>query len=156
MNVNDALNTVTSVANGIVGLGLSLVIVALVVDILFPGTTAIVGNVSALVSSFTSQGLVGLVTLIVFVAIASRWFNSRWPIGEIINEHDLVIALRDRIIAGAGLDVFQEEPYSGPLTNYENVILSPHIGSYAQEIRMTMELEAVNNLIEGLDTKWKK
>ena len=72
MNVNDALNTGTSVANGIVGLGLSLVIVALVVDILFPGTTAIVSNVSALVSSFTSQGLVGLVTLIVFVAIASR------------------------------------------------------------------------------------
>ena len=72
MNVNDALNTVTSVANGVVGLGLSLVVVALVVDILFPGTTAIVSNVSALVSSFTSQGLVGLVTLIVFVAIASR------------------------------------------------------------------------------------
>jgi len=73
--------------------------------------------------------------------------------GEIINEHDLEIAVKNRVIAGAGLDVFQEEPYNGPLTNYENVILSPHIGSYAQEIRMAMELEAVNNLIEGLNTK---
>ena len=73
--------------------------------------------------------------------------------GEIINEHDLEIAVKDGVIAGAGLDVFQEEPYNGPLTNYENVILSPHIGSYAQEIRMAMELEAVNNLIEGLNTK---
>ena len=73
--------------------------------------------------------------------------------GEIINEHDLEIAVKNGVIAGAGLDVFQEEPYNGPLTNYENVILSPHIGSYAQEIRMAMELEAVNNLIEGLNTK---
>jgi len=72
MNINDALSTVTSVAKGTVGLGLSLVTVALVVDILFPGTTGIVSNVSALVSSFTSQGLVGLVTLVVFVAIAGR------------------------------------------------------------------------------------
>ena len=72
MNINDALSTVTAVAKGTVGLGLSLVTVALVVDILFPGTTGIVSNVSALVSSFTSQGLVGLVTLVVFVAIASR------------------------------------------------------------------------------------
>jgi hypothetical protein len=72
MNVNDVLNTVSSVASGVVGLGLTLVTVALVVDILFPGTTDIVSNVSALVNSFTSQGLVGLVALIVFVAIASR------------------------------------------------------------------------------------
>ena len=72
MNVNDVLNTVSSVASGVVGLGLTLVTVALVVDILFPGTTDIVSNVSALVSSFTGQGLVGLVALIVFVAIASR------------------------------------------------------------------------------------
>ena len=72
MNVTDALNTVASAAKGVVGLGLSLVIVALVVDILFPGTTGIVTSVSALVSSFTSQGLVGLVTLLVFVAIAGR------------------------------------------------------------------------------------
>jgi len=73
--------------------------------------------------------------------------------GEIINEYDLEIAIKDKIIAGAGLDVFQEEPYHGPLTNYGNVILTPHIGSYAKEIRVAMELEAVNNLIVGINTK---
>jgi len=73
--------------------------------------------------------------------------------GEIINEHDLELAIKNGIIAGAGLDVFQKEPYNGPLTNYENVILTPHIGSYAREIRVAMEQEAVNNLIEELNNK---
>ena len=72
MNINEALGTVSSVAKGIVGLGLSLVVVALVVDVLFPGTTNIVNNVAGLISSFAGHGLVGLITLIVFIAIAGR------------------------------------------------------------------------------------
>lgn len=70
--------------------------------------------------------------------------------GEVIDEAGLVKALDDSLIAGAGLDVFQEEPYNGPLVNYNNVITTPHIGSYAREIRMQMELEAAENLVEGL------
>lgn len=73
MNINDSLNTVTSALKGVINLGLALAVVALVVDLLFPGTTNIVANVSGLVTSFTSQGLVGLITLIVFVAI----YNAR-------------------------------------------------------------------------------
>jgi|SaaInlStandDraft_6_1057023.scaffolds.fasta_scaffold39186_2 D-3-phosphoglycerate dehydrogenase / 2-oxoglutarate reductase len=69
--------------------------------------------------------------------------------GEIINETDLIKALDEKLIQGAGLDVFENEPYNGPLVNYENVILTPHIGAYAKEIRMKMELESVENLIEG-------
>ena len=72
MNINEALGTVTSVAQAIVGLGLSLVVVALVVDVLFPGTTDIVNSVAGLISQFVDQGLIGLVTLIAFVAIAGR------------------------------------------------------------------------------------
>jgi hypothetical protein len=72
MDINGAVSTVTSVVAGVVALGVSLVGLALVVDILFPGTTNIVGNVSGLVNSFISQGLVGLIALIVFVAILSR------------------------------------------------------------------------------------
>ena len=72
MNINEALGTVTSVLKGIVGLGLGLVIVALVVDVLFPGTTDIVNNVAGLISNFADHGLVGLITLIVFIAIAGR------------------------------------------------------------------------------------
>tara|TARA_B100000029_G_scaffold311966_1_gene304474 strand:- start:1016 stop:1234 length:219 start_codon:yes stop_codon:yes gene_type:complete len=72
MNINEALGTVTSVAQAVVGLGLSLVVVALVVDVLFPGTTDIVNSVAGLISQFVDRGLVGLVTLIAFVAIAGR------------------------------------------------------------------------------------
>ena len=72
MNINEAFGTVTSVAQAVVGLGLSLVVVALVVDVLFPGTTDIVNSVAGLISQFVDRGLVGLVTLIAFVAIAGR------------------------------------------------------------------------------------
>ena len=54
------------------------------------------------------------------------------------------------MIQGAGLDVFESEPYNGSLVDYDNVILTPHIGAYAKEIRMQMELEAAQNLIKGL------
>ena len=72
--------------------------------------------------------------------------------GEIINEDSLINALSKNIIGGVGLDVYQTEPYVGPLTDYDNVVLTPHIGSYAKEIRVAMELEAVQNMITAFDT----
>ena len=50
----------------------------------------------------------------------------------------------------ACLDVFSEEPYGGPLCYENNVILTPHIGSYAREARQLMEETAVSNLLRGL------
>ena len=66
---------------------------------------------------------------------------------------DMLKALDAKLIGGIGLDVFNEEPYNGDLTKYENVILTPHIGSYAKEIRNKMEIESVNNLIKGFNAK---
>ena len=71
--------------------------------------------------------------------------------GEMINEEALYKALKEKKILGAGLDVFNKEPYSGPLTTLDNVGLTPHIGSYAKELRIQMEIEAVENLIRGLN-----
>jgi D-3-phosphoglycerate dehydrogenase / 2-oxoglutarate reductase len=71
--------------------------------------------------------------------------------GEIIDEESLYIALKEKRIMGAGLDVFNNEPYSGPLSKLDNVILTPHIGSYAKELRIKMEIESVENLIRGLN-----
>tara|TARA_B100000315_G_C14540405_1_gene570606 strand:- start:404 stop:1333 length:930 start_codon:yes stop_codon:yes gene_type:complete len=71
--------------------------------------------------------------------------------GEIIDEKSLYNALKEKRILGAGLDVFNDEPYSGPLTELENVVLTPHIGAYAKEIRVQMEIEAAQNLIKGLN-----
>jgi len=75
--------------------------------------------------------------------------------GEIVDENALYSALKNGKLAGAGLDVFEQEPYSGPLTELENVVLTPHIGSYAKEIRVQMEIEAANNIIKGLSLEEK-
>lgn len=72
---------------------------------------------------------------------------------SIIDEEGLVKALEQKKIAGAALDVFEKEPYSGPLTKLDNVVLTPHIGSYAKEARIRMEIEAAKNLITGLTEK---
>jgi len=78
--------------------------------------------------------------------------------GRIVNESALIHALRERSIAGAGLDVFwNEPPVSEPAPNPElfgfpNVILTPHIGSATVEAREAMSLAVVDNLaamIEG-------
>tara|TARA_Y100000768_G_C23989531_1_gene691315 strand:- start:489 stop:1418 length:930 start_codon:yes stop_codon:yes gene_type:complete len=68
--------------------------------------------------------------------------------GEVIDEDSLYEALYKNRILGAGLDVFDKEPYSGKLCNLNNVVLTPHIGSYSKEIRIDMETEAVNNILE--------
>ena len=67
--------------------------------------------------------------------------------GGIIDEEALYQKLKEGSILGAGLDVFEAEPYDGKLKNLPNVILTPHIGSYAQEIRDKMEEESISNLI---------
>jgi D-3-phosphoglycerate dehydrogenase len=62
-------------------------------------------------------------------------------------------ALKSGRIGAAALDTFNKEPYPGPLINLENVVLTPHIGSYAQEARILMERQAAENLLKGLGVK---
>lgn len=70
--------------------------------------------------------------------------------GELVDEQGLIEALDSGRLAGAWLDVYWREPYDGPLTGYENVILTPHVGSYSTECRLDMEMQAVENLLEAL------
>ncbi len=70
--------------------------------------------------------------------------------GGLVGEKALHKALALGRVSFACLDVFEEEPYRGPLTEFENVILTPHIGSYAREARIEMERMAVDNLLKGL------
>ena len=70
--------------------------------------------------------------------------------GGLLDEKALVKSLDEGRIAGAWLDTFEQEPYQGPLTRYPQVILTPHVGSYTQECRRRMELEAVENLLAAL------
>jgi glyoxylate reductase len=78
--------------------------------------------------------------------------------GRIVNEPALIRALREGTIAGAGLDVYWQEPPVGEpkpspeLYDFPNVILTPHIGSATVEARNAMSLAVVENLramVEG-------
>lgn len=69
--------------------------------------------------------------------------------GEAVDEEALYAALKDGHLSGAALDVFGKEPYNGPFGKLNNIILTPHIGSYARESRIAMEMQAVANLLKG-------
>jgi glyoxylate reductase len=71
--------------------------------------------------------------------------------GPVVDEQALVKALQLRQIAGAGLDVYENEPTLTPgLTELENVILMPHSGSATLETRIKMASLAARNLLAGL------
>jgi lactate dehydrogenase-like 2-hydroxyacid dehydrogenase len=72
--------------------------------------------------------------------------------GGIHNEPDLIAALENRTIWGAGLDVTNPEPMdkNNPLLGMENVSVLPHIGSAVKETRDAMALLAAKNVIAGL------
>jgi len=71
--------------------------------------------------------------------------------GGVLDETALYELLASGHIAGAAVDVFMREPYDGPLKELDNVILTPHIGSYAMESRIQMEIDTVTHLIEALN-----
>ncbi|SMH72542.1 2-hydroxyacid dehydrogenase [Candidatus Nitrosotalea okcheonensis] len=93
-----------------------------------------------------------IVNLKLFSKMKKTAFLINTSRGKIINEKDLVIALKRKMFAGAGLDVFQKEPIDSknPLTEMDNVILTPHSGSATTETRKKMAEIAIKNLILGL------
>jgi glyoxylate reductase len=78
--------------------------------------------------------------------------------GGIVNEAALYQALKDGVIWGAGLDVFDEEPVSidHPLLSLANVTALPHIGSASNNTRLKMAMLAAENLLQGLQGETPK
>lgn len=70
--------------------------------------------------------------------------------GGVISEPSLIRAIENGTVAGAWLDTYEEEPYRGPLCDFSNVVLTPHVGSYTAECRLQMENEAVDNILNYL------
>lgn len=72
--------------------------------------------------------------------------------GPIVKEDDLLAALRDGVIWGAALDVFEAEPQMAPglAEHHERLVVAPHLGSATGETRRNMVATAVTNLIAGL------
>ena len=67
--------------------------------------------------------------------------------GGLVDEDALIGFLQANPAASAYLDTFEQEPYQGTLCQLDNCTLTPHIGSYAKEVRMGMELQAAQNVI---------
>jgi len=74
--------------------------------------------------------------------------------GPIVDEAALVRALKNREIAGAGIDVYEEEPKIHPeLISLDNAVLTPHTASATIETRTKMATMAAQNLVDGLKGK---
>jgi glyoxylate reductase len=71
--------------------------------------------------------------------------------GPVVDEEALAWALREHLLAGAALDVYEHEPAVHPdLLTLENVVLSPHLGSATTETRTAMAQLAVDNVVAVL------
>ena len=71
--------------------------------------------------------------------------------GGVVDEIALYDALKSGKLAGAAIDVYTKEPYDGPLCDLDNIIMTPHLGSYAKEGKLQMEVDAVKNFINALE-----
>lgn len=71
--------------------------------------------------------------------------------GGIVDEAALAVALRDGRLRAAAVDVFEEEPYTGPLATIDNIVLTCHMGSMTADCRARMEIEATEEAIRILD-----
>jgi glyoxylate reductase len=96
-----------------------------------------------------------IINLGVFRKMKKSSFLINTARGKLINEKDLIRALKEKTIAGAALDVFGKEPIGRRhgLTKMENVVLAPHIGSSTEETRRKMAKITVQNLVFGLQGK---
>jgi len=71
--------------------------------------------------------------------------------GGIVDAEALADALVQRHLGGAALDVYENEPYEGPLTKLDNIVLTAHIGASARQSRYLMELGASEDCIRVLN-----
>ena len=78
--------------------------------------------------------------------------------GGIVNEIDLNDALNEKVIFGAGLDVFEKEPVdkNNPILKNKKVLLSPHTATFTNECKSRMSIETSKNIIDFFDNKLDK
>jgi D-3-phosphoglycerate dehydrogenase / 2-oxoglutarate reductase len=70
--------------------------------------------------------------------------------GGIINENDLYNIMKSGHLSGAAIDVYENEPYDGPLKEIERCLMTSHMGSMTIDCRTKMEIEATEEVIRSL------
>lgn len=77
--------------------------------------------------------------------------------GKVVDEHALITALKEGIIAGAALDVFEVEPLpeGSPLITMENVMLAPHNANSSPTAWEYVHWNTIRNLFNGLEISYK-
>jgi len=73
--------------------------------------------------------------------------------GGIINENDLYEVMQSGHLSGAAIDVFEDEPYDGPLREIERCLLTAHMGSMSIDCRTKMEIKATEESVRFLTGK---
>ena len=87
-------------------------------------------------------------------ALGPKGFLINIARGSVVNEEDLLIALKNRSIAGAGLDVFAKEPnVPEEMLKMDHVVLLPHIGSATAETRSKMGKVVIDNFLAHFEGK---
>jgi D-3-phosphoglycerate dehydrogenase / 2-oxoglutarate reductase len=71
--------------------------------------------------------------------------------GELVDEDALVEALRSGKVAGAAIDVFAQEPYSGPLLELDNVVVTPHLAASTEEAQDRAGVIVAEQVLAALD-----
>jgi lactate dehydrogenase-like 2-hydroxyacid dehydrogenase len=106
-----------------------------------------------IVAAAGGAGTAKLVSREVIDALGPRGYLINIARGSVVDEEALVSALRDGRLAGAGLDVFADEPNVPPeLLDMDNVVVLPHVGSGTVETRAAMEELTLCNLESYLKT----
>lgn len=105
-----------------------------------------------LVLSKRTRGLIGAAELEVMKPTARLINTSRGPI---VDEAALIAALQSNSIAGAALDVFDQEPLPAvhPFRSLDNVLATPHIGYVGEDLYRTFYHDVVTNISAWLDER---
>jgi len=100
----------------------------------------------------STQGIVGRRE---FEMMKNTAFIINCARGPIVNESELIKALQEEIIAGAGIDVYAEEPppQDHPLFYMDNTIVTPHCAAHSHEAMVKMAIHAAQGIIEVLNGK---
>jgi lactate dehydrogenase-like 2-hydroxyacid dehydrogenase len=95
-----------------------------------------------------------LINARVLKALGNKGFLVNIARGSVVKTEDLLVALSNRFIAGAALDVYETEPHiPEALLNMDQVVILPHIGSATQDTRSKMGRMVIENIISHFEGK---